>query len=656
MLAWQSHYLKTENIKGRYMLLGIGLKNYKVYKNIQFIPISSGASFTAYLGPNGIGKTSIFEALDRFFNGGDWITNNESKKDSDDSAFVSPLFLIPINEISLTKKEKKLAGLLSAFFWDFSVAPYNSFVKSIIESIAAAATLGCNKDTHYLFVLGNTYKTNEIEIPFFGNDIKKIFEEHIDVNFEELADLLKKIKSHYRYIYLPAEADSLTFSKMESVYIRKLLDEDIKKKIQDSISKNSIDDINKKLKEFIDQINETLDQYVYKGKRKDQLTVNDLIERIFSAYFGIKVLHKKNGGKETTIKDLSSGEKRQALIDLSYALISRSELKDYRVILAIDEPDASMHVAACHDQFEKIARIPTLCKPVPQVLINTHWYGFIPVIRSGTAHSLSRGENSIEFFSFNLENFREHINQNFTKSHGKYPKEVELKSYQDMIQSVVVSMLRDKPYNWIFCEGLSDKIYLSHYLSDLIENRSLRIVPLGGFKQVRRVYEYLSAPLSDKEAGFRGKALCIVDTDAQKEHVELRKDAKNLFFKRLVRDESKLEVVALDVDSQHSFPTEIEFALREEVFKTLLESPGLYKGIEKFSVLQEIVKETSVTEGSNNLYDYLNLGPKQKKRLMNEFFDIDNNKISFAKAYIACDPDRSFEPKWIETIRQIIKG
>ncbi|WP_311223201.1 MULTISPECIES: AAA family ATPase [unclassified Acidovorax] len=634
----------------------MGLKNYKVYKNVQFIPISSGASFTAYLGPNGIGKTSIFEALDKFFNGGEWIANNESKKGSDDSAFVSPLFLIPVGDISLTKKEKRLASLISAFFWDFSGTPYNPFVKSVIESIASATAMGYNKESHYLFLLGNTHQTNEIEIPFFGNDIKKVFDRHADVEYEELADLLKKVKSHYRYIYLPAEADSLTFSRMESIYIRKLLDEDIKKKIQESISKNSIEEINKKLKEFIDQINKTLDQYVYKGKRKDQLTANDLIERIFSAYFGIKVLHKKNGGRETTIKDLSSGEKRQALIDLSYALISRSKLKEYQVILAIDEPDASMHVAACHDQFEKIARIPTLCTPAPQVLINTHWYGFLPVIRSGVAHSLSRVANVIEFFSFNLENFREYINQNYTKSHGKYPKEVELKSYQDMIQSVVVSMLRDKPYNWIFCEGLSDKIYLTHYLSALVENNNLRIVPLGGFKQVRRVYDYLSAPLSDKEAGFKGKALCIVDTDAQKEHVELRKDSKNLFFKRLVRDESKLEVVAHDADSQHSFPTEIEFALREEVLIKLLSSPEHHKNMENFAVLQEIVKTASVTQGSNNLYDYMNLGPKQKKQLMDDFFDVGNNKVNFANAYIACDSEKISEPKWMDVIRQIIKG
>ncbi len=642
-------------LKEKNMLLGIGIKNYKVYKNLQYVPISLGSSFSAFLGPNGIGKTSIFEALDRFFNGGDWIANNESKAAADD-AYVSPLFFIPINEISLTKKEKRLAGLLSTYFWDYLGSPYDPFIKSVQDSIAAVIDAGHSKESHYFFMLGNTHQTNEIKIPFFEGDIRKFFEKHADVEFDELGELLKKIKSHYRYIYLPAEADSLSFSRMESIYIRKLLDEDIKKKIQSAISKKSIEEINTKLKEFIDQINQALDQYVYKGKRKDQLTANDLIERIFSAYFGIKVLHKKSAGKETAIKDLSSGEKRQALIDLSYALISRSANKSYQVILAIDEPDASMHVAACHDQFEKIASIPSLCTPTPQVLINTHWYGFIPVIRSGMAHSLSRNAAAIEFFSFNLENFREHINQNVRSSKGKYPKEVELKSYQDMIQSVVVSMLRDKPYNWLFCEGLSDKIYLSHYLSDLIERHNLRIVPLGGFKQVRRVYSYLVAPLSDKETGSKGKVLCLVDTDAQKEHVELSKDVKNLFFKRLVRDEGKLEVVALDTDSQFSFPTEIEFSLREEVFRKLLDSPDLHKHLKNFPVLQEIVKAATVTDGSNNLYDYLNLGPKEMKRIMEEFFDIDANKVMFAKAYIASDSEKAFEPKWIETIRKTIHG
>lgn len=62
------------------MLISVAIKNYKIYKNLQYIPISFGSEFSAFLGPNGVGKTSIFEALDKFFNGGDWIFNNDSKK------------------------------------------------------------------------------------------------------------------------------------------------------------------------------------------------------------------------------------------------------------------------------------------------------------------------------------------------------------------------------------------------------------------------------------------------------------------------------------------------------------------------------------------------------------------------------------------------
>ena len=52
------------------MLVGLFLRHYKTYRNINFIPISTGFSFTAYMGANGVGKSSILDALDKFFNGG----------------------------------------------------------------------------------------------------------------------------------------------------------------------------------------------------------------------------------------------------------------------------------------------------------------------------------------------------------------------------------------------------------------------------------------------------------------------------------------------------------------------------------------------------------------------------------------------------------
>ncbi|MFM9900987.1 MAG: AAA family ATPase [Polaromonas sp.] len=219
------------------MILGIGLRNYKVYKTQQYIPISSGQRFSAFLGPNGIGKTSIFEALDRFFNGGEWIISNESKKSSDDSAYVSPLFLIPINEISLNKKEKRLAALISSYFWEYSESPYDPLIGAVIDNRAAATNAGYNKESHYFFMLGSIYQTNEIKIPFFENGIAKLFEQHSDVYFGDLSELLKKIKSHYRFIYLPAEADSLSFSRMESIYIKNFSTKILRKKFKTQSAK-----------------------------------------------------------------------------------------------------------------------------------------------------------------------------------------------------------------------------------------------------------------------------------------------------------------------------------------------------------------------------------------------------------------------------------
>lgn len=50
------------------MIIGVILRNFKTYKNINYIPLSNGESFSGFIGANGIGKSSILEALDCFFN------------------------------------------------------------------------------------------------------------------------------------------------------------------------------------------------------------------------------------------------------------------------------------------------------------------------------------------------------------------------------------------------------------------------------------------------------------------------------------------------------------------------------------------------------------------------------------------------------------
>jgi recombinational DNA repair ATPase RecF len=56
------------------MIIGTLLRHYKTYKGIHFIPCSESPNFTfnAYVGTNGVGKSSILEALNVYFNGGEW--------------------------------------------------------------------------------------------------------------------------------------------------------------------------------------------------------------------------------------------------------------------------------------------------------------------------------------------------------------------------------------------------------------------------------------------------------------------------------------------------------------------------------------------------------------------------------------------------------
>ena len=56
------------------MIFSLFLRNYKTYRGWNFIPVSNGEHFSAFVGENGVGKSSILEALDVYFNShnSDW--------------------------------------------------------------------------------------------------------------------------------------------------------------------------------------------------------------------------------------------------------------------------------------------------------------------------------------------------------------------------------------------------------------------------------------------------------------------------------------------------------------------------------------------------------------------------------------------------------
>jgi predicted ATPase len=114
------------------------------------------------------------------------------------------------------------------------------------------------------------------------------------------------------------------------------------------------------------------------------------------------------------------------------------------LIIAI-EPESSLHISNFYEQFEELIEI---AKENHQVLITTHWYGFLPIVTQGTATQLKKGSIKIttDFFSVYL---REFIRQGKRKQKIKNKKaslsDYRIKSYNDLIQSIIISIIQDPP-------------------------------------------------------------------------------------------------------------------------------------------------------------------------------------------------------------------
>ena len=148
---------------------------------------------------------------------------------------------------------------------------------------------------------------------------------------------------------------------------------------------------------------------------------------IIESYFSTKVITKRDS--KISIDDMSSGEKHQAIIDVCYAFLNDTSEHDKKIILAIDEPELSLHISACYEQFEKLKEIS---KKNHQVILTTHWYGFLPVVDKGIAHNIYLKKNNDRCISsYNLERMQEEISIN---RHKKIlPDDIYLKSKYDSV-------------------------------------------------------------------------------------------------------------------------------------------------------------------------------------------------------------------------------
>ena len=74
------------------MIVGLFLRRIKAYQNINFIPIGFKHNLSSYIGENGVGKSSILEGFDSFFNNKDYPIYKPSSSGAE--SYFAPVFLI----------------------------------------------------------------------------------------------------------------------------------------------------------------------------------------------------------------------------------------------------------------------------------------------------------------------------------------------------------------------------------------------------------------------------------------------------------------------------------------------------------------------------------------------------------------------------------
>lgn len=633
------------------MIIGIVLRNFKVYKNINYIPLSNGTKFTCAIGQNGVGKSSILESLDCFFNNKEWIISVENNSEE---TWIMPIFALqkqqitnfPHTDILEKITQYILSNELPSDINRKNLSPHiNDFRESIPESI---------KEGYYIIPLCKSSQ-GKISCGIFNYET---FKQQIVSSDDELNEFLTKIHdficSHYSYVYVPTDILPENFIAFENEEMQRLIGQKLPDIVAQILTNDNIRNISRELKNYIDSLSESFGNYRFRTKNNNQpnLKPANIYNLIVKEFFSLRQLYKKANNSELPLRELSSGEKQQAIIKVITDLITnyREREENKGLIIAVDEPESSLHVSHCYDQFEKLLKVSDSCA---QVLTTSHWYGFIPVLlKGGILYIDHKQTEKFAFHLFNAEKFREEVSQVQKNINTPLPIDVLIKSTNDLVQSIISSIIREESYNWLICEGSSDKIYLSHYLKDEIENKKLRIIPICKASGVKKLYEHLQVPIKELEKSIKGKVFLLSDTDSQ----QLRYDTadgleKVLKCRRIVNEGNK--TVLVRINSNPSSPkTDIEDALNGRVFYEALKS---FKATnEELSFLEDngdVSEKCSFAALDLRLSEYTKLDSffsKEKSRY----------KVEFAYKYVEIlSSGREYAiPSWIQDIKDFFNS
>lgn len=663
------------------MIIGVILKNFKCYKGLHYIPLTNAgmSNYCGLIGLNGVGKSAILEALDCFFNDSEFERNNWGNNDNtknyplshliEDSKYIIPIFSLNkdcfknnVEILNLVEAYSNFVQLVLRIFYNkieqLTISNYTTSLKyfqttktsinnNIVEHLKS---LQITND--FLLPIGIDYRNAIIEGGIFDEFefslFKNIVFESQDSDYAEfqkyrflfenksiLLKIIKSIKEQYTYIFIPKEIDPKRFSKFETKEIQQIISLNLK----EVLTRKQEQLINSRLSIWLKQLPISGKDFIFKERRQD---IYKVISNMFLTNYE---LYKDCDISETPFSKLSTGEQHQAILSLIYYSVKNSKMNESNIIIAIDEPETSLHISQCFEQFNRLYELST---KGAQICFASHWYGFIPSIPDGCVVNIVENNGKRSVSVLDIYKYKEEA--------VRLPVDLSLKGNSELIQTILSTILIDNCYNWLICEGTSDKIYLEECLKDEITDKNLRIIPVGGCSHIKKIYSYLALSLLDlKIADIKGHIFMLVDTDDDKvdeyKNPELPKEIKKyhecnvIHFKRLVNIKKTKKTILSEFSANTKTATDMEGVLNGKAFNKVIINN--FKG--ELAFVTEDEKPEIPSAFALDLKD-------SEKEALKTFFT-PQNKVRFARAYVEELQKGIYKvPDWITEIKKFFNS
>lgn len=514
------------------MIIDTVINSYKSYQKATSINLTQDyqTPYSIIYGMNGVGKSAILEALNFLFNFDyniEWNTNKRRK--NNDYSYVLALFkcnkeaffeyIKSTKTVSNSESVIHYAKIIDSFLKSRNTAPQKINNETLTANHISLNIPNSVNDEDMLCISYRNYKgdlATSKDDKGIGQEIKNTFKDKQVVFSEDiLKDYLKCVLDYHTYIYVPAESMPSSLLKLTNIDFQRLMSLPVRKAITSVLtnskfnSESILDGLNSNLNKYLDTINTQVSSerrnYIFTtpSRSKKNITAHDLTEQIISAYFAKRSLFmiESNDNTRLPISLLSSGEQKQAIINVFYSILinrSKDDNNDF-LIWAIDEPETSQDYTHVLPQFERLEYLSSNKKV--QILITTHWYGILPMASGGTAIQISPSEQKL---STKIDRFYL----------GHLKDEFGIKSMYDLATSVISYWKTYPDKHILLCEGSTDKIYLQAYLN----SDRVKIIPVSGKGNVIKLVGLLQASLRGVKSEATGMIIAIIDTDPIKEY------------------------------------------------------------------------------------------------------------------------------------------